>query len=147
MPTCSPPPSRSPASKYRPPKEQYLDGIDQTSFLLADAGLSNRKYVYYWLQDVFSGLRVAEYKFVVAGMSEDEPDVINPGGSTVLESYKNGKLYNLYLDPRERFSFFNRQTFMDNLFTDPMVCPYGHVQEIPGQEGHDQGQDRGLPEQ
>ena len=43
--------------EYRPPKDQYLDGIDQTSFLLADGGLSNRKYVYYWLQDVFSALR------------------------------------------------------------------------------------------
>jgi arylsulfatase len=84
--------------------------------------LSNRKYVYYWLQDVFSALRVAEYKFMLAGMSEDEPDVINPGSSTVLESYKNGKLYNLYLDPKERFSFFNRQTFMDNLFSAPIVA-------------------------
>jgi arylsulfatase len=107
---------------YRPPEEQYLDAIDQTSFLLADGGLSNRKYVYYWLQDVFSALRVAEYKFMLAGMSEDEPDVVNPGSSTVLESYKNGKLYNLYLDPRERFSFFNRQTFMDNLFSAPIVA-------------------------
>ena len=35
--------------EYRPPEDQYLDGIDQTSFLLADAGQSNRKYAYYWL--------------------------------------------------------------------------------------------------
>ena len=41
--------------EYRPPEDQYLDSIDQTSFLLADAGLSNRKYVYFWLQDVLSG--------------------------------------------------------------------------------------------
>lgn len=108
--------------EYRPPEDQYLDAIDQTSFLLTDNGLSNRKYIYYWLQDVFSGMRVAEYKFILAGMSEDEPDVINPGSSTVLESYKNGKLYNLYLDPKERFSFFNRQTFMDSLFTAPIVA-------------------------
>lgn len=108
--------------EYRPPEDQFLDGIDQTSFLLADGGLSNRKYIYYWLQDAFSALRVAEYKFMLAGMSEDEPDVINPGSSTVFESYSNGKLYNLYLDPRERFSFFNRQTFMDNLFSHPIVA-------------------------
>jgi arylsulfatase len=120
--------------EYRPPQDQYLDGIDQTSFLLADAGLSNRKYVYYWLRDVFSALRVAEYKFVVAGMSDDEPDVINPGSSTVLESYKNGKLYNLYLDPKERFSFFNRQTFMDNLFTDPMYAHTDTFKKYPGKK-------------
>jgi arylsulfatase len=102
------------------PKDRYIDGIDQTSFLLADAGLSNRKYVFYWLRDVFSALRVAEYKFMLAGMSEDDRDVINPGSVTTLENYKNGKLFNLYLDPKERFSFFGRQTFMDNLFTDPM---------------------------
>ncbi|MEI2690052.1 MAG: sulfatase-like hydrolase/transferase [Anaerolineae bacterium] len=35
---------------YRPPEEQYLDSIDQTSFLLSDQGLANRKYVYMWLQ-------------------------------------------------------------------------------------------------
>ena len=119
---------------YRPLEKQYLDGIDQTSFLLADAGLSNRKYVYYWLRDAFSALRVAEYKFVLAGMSEDEPDVINPGSSTVFESYKNGKLYNLYLDPKERFSFFNRQTFMDNLFTDPLNAHVATFQEYPGKK-------------
>ena len=105
------------------PKDRYIDGIDQTSFLLADNGLSNRKYVYFWLQDVLSGLRVAEYKFLLAGMSEDDRDVVNPGGCTTLESYKNGKLFNLFLDPRERFSMWGRQTFMDNLFSDPI---YSH---------------------
>ena len=58
--------------EYRAPEDQYMDGIDQTSFLLADAGLSNRKYVYYWLQDILTGVRVAEYKFMVAGMSDDD---------------------------------------------------------------------------
>ena len=66
---------------YRPPKDKYLDSVDQASFLLADGGISNRKYVYYWLQDVFSALRVAEYKFVMAGMSDDAWDVVNPGAA------------------------------------------------------------------
>ena len=56
--------------------------------------------------------------------------MINPGSSTVLESYKNGKLYNLYLDPKERFSFFNRQTFMDNLFTAPIVDAHADLQGL-----------------
>ena len=72
--------------EYRPPKDKYLDGIDQTSFLLADGGISNRKYVYYWLQDVFSALRVAEYKFMMAGMSDDEPGCGQPGGCDCLRT-------------------------------------------------------------
>jgi arylsulfatase A-like enzyme len=104
------------------PKDRYIDGIDQTSFLLSDAGLSNRKYVYFWLMDVLSGLRVAEYKFMIAGMSRDDADVVNPGGVTTLENYKNGKLFNLFLDPGERFSMWGRQTFMDNLFSDPIYA-------------------------
>ncbi len=116
---------------YRPPQDRYLDSIDQTSFLLADDGLSNRKYVYYWLQDVLSAVRVAEYKFMIAGMSDDDPDVVNPGGSTTLENYKNAKLFNLYLDPKERYSFFGRQTFMDNLFSDPMRAHRVTFQKYP----------------
>jgi arylsulfatase len=107
---------------YRPPKDHYLDSIDQTSFLLADDGLSNRKYTYYWIQDVMCALRVAEYKFALAGMSDDDWDVVNASSSTTLENYKNCKLYNLYLDPKERYSFYGRQTFMDNLFSDPWMA-------------------------
>lgn len=119
---------------YRPPAEQYLDSIDQTSFLLAGEGLSNRKYVYLWLQDVFSGLRVAEYKFMMAGMSFDEFDVVNGESATVLETYKNAKLYNLYLDPKERYSFFSRQTFMDNLFSDPFQAHRATFEQYPGKK-------------
>lgn len=104
------------------PEDRYIDGIDQTSFLLADEGLSNRKYVYYSIQDVPTGLRVAEYKFVTAGMSDDDRDVINPGSLTTLENYKNAKLYNLYLDPKEQYSFWGRQTFMDHIFSHPYIA-------------------------
>jgi arylsulfatase len=120
--------------QYRPPEEQYLDSVDQTSFLLADEGLSNRKYVYMWLQNVFSGLRVAEYKFMMAGMSFDEFDVVNAESATVLETYKNAKLYNLYLDPKERYSFFSRQTFMDNLFSDPWNAHKATFEQYPGKK-------------
>jgi arylsulfatase A-like enzyme len=113
------------------PKDRYIDGIDQTSFLLADQGLSNRKYVYYWLQDIYSGHRVAEYKFVFAGMSFDEFDVINADTSTVLENYKNGKLFNLYLDPKERYSYLNRQTFMDSIASEPYQKHMATFQKYP----------------
>jgi arylsulfatase len=101
------------------PKDRYIDGIDQTSFLLADDGLSNRKTVYFWLQDTYSGHRVAEYKIMFVGMSFDDFDVVNGDSATTLETYPNVKLFNLYLDPKERYSFSNRQTFMDVLYSDP----------------------------
>jgi arylsulfatase len=120
--------------EYRPPKDQYLDGIDQTSFLLTDGGLSNRKYVYFWLQDTLSGLRVAEYKFMIAGTSWDEPDVVNGESATVLEAYPTPKLFNLYLDPKERYSFFDRQTFLDNLFGEPLTVHVTTFKEYPGKK-------------
>jgi arylsulfatase len=101
------------------PKDRYIDGIDQTSFLLADEGLSNRKTVYYWLQDSYSGHRVAEYKVIFLGTSFDDFDVVNADAATTLETFPNAKLFNLYLDPKERYSFASRQTFMDVLFSDP----------------------------
>lgn len=113
------------------PKDRYIDGIDQTSFLLADNGLSNRKFVYYWLQDVYSGHRVAEYKFVFANMSFDEFDVINADTATALENYKNGKLFNLYLDPKERYSYMSRQTFMDSLASEPYQHHMATFQKYP----------------
>jgi arylsulfatase len=102
--------------KYQPSKDRYIDGIDQTSFLLADNGQSNRKAIYYWLGDLFAGVRVAEYKIVLYGMSENDADVMSPGSGTTLQSYINGKAYNLYLDPKEQHSFINRQTFLDAIF-------------------------------
>ena len=47
------------------------------------------------------------------------------------ETYPNPKLYNLYLDPKERYSFFNRQTFLDNLFSDPLNAHLETFQEYP----------------
>ena len=101
------------------PKDRYIDGVDQTSFLLAEDGLSNRKNVYFWLQDNYCGHRVAEYKVVFKGTSFDDFDVVNGDSATTLETYPNVKLFNLYLDPKERYSFASRQTFMDILYTDP----------------------------
>ena len=39
----------SPARRGAIPTDRYIDGVDQTSFLLAGDGDSNRKYHYYWL--------------------------------------------------------------------------------------------------
>ena len=54
------------------PDDRFIDGIDQSSFLLAPDGLSNRKHNYYWLGQLFSALRVGEYKFMLSSITDDE---------------------------------------------------------------------------
>jgi arylsulfatase len=92
------------------PGDRFIDGVDQTSFLLHENGQSNRKHVYYWLGQQFSALRVGEYKFMLASISDDDRDVHNPGGFTgVSQKYPYGRLYNLYLDPKETRSYLIRK--------------------------------------
>ena len=88
-----------------------VDGVDQTSFLLTPDGQSNRKYVYYWLGQQFSALRVGEWKFMLASISDDDRDAVyNPGGFTgVVQKYPYGRLYNLYLDPKETRTYLIRK--------------------------------------
>ncbi|MBV6509346.1 MAG: hypothetical protein JJLCMIEE_02415 [Acidimicrobiales bacterium] len=92
------------------PADRFIDGVDQASFLLSPDGLSNRKHQYYWLGQMFSALRVGEYKFMMASISDDDTDVHNPGGLTgVSQKYPYGRLYNLYLDPKETRSYLIRK--------------------------------------
>ncbi|MDQ6696933.1 MAG: arylsulfatase [Actinomycetota bacterium] len=94
----------------RLPDDRFIDGIDQTSFLLAPDGQSNRKHNYYWLGQLFSALRVGEYKFMLSSITDDSTDVVNPGGFTgVAQKYPYGRLYNLYLDPKETRSYLIRK--------------------------------------
>ena len=94
----------------RVPTDRYVDGVDQTSFLLAPNGLSNRKYQYYWLGQMFSALRVGEYKFMLGSISDDDRDLHGPGGFTgVVQKYPYGRVYNLYLDPKEQHSYAIRK--------------------------------------
>jgi arylsulfatase len=100
------------------PEDRYIDGVDQTSFLLDPHGVSNRKYLYYWLTNVFSALRVGEWKFMVASTSDDDRDCFNLGGFTgVTQKYSHGRLYNLYLDPNENHSYMIRKLAYIDSFT------------------------------
>jgi arylsulfatase A-like enzyme len=94
----------------RLPSDRYIDGVDQTSFLLADDGLSNRKYHHYWLVKTFSAMRCGEYKMVLSATSDDASDAAGPGGFTgTLERFTYARLYNLYLDPKERHNYMTRK--------------------------------------
>jgi hypothetical protein len=86
------------------PKTQYIDGIDQTSFLLAGKGLSNRRSVFFWAGNVFTGMRFGEYKVVVNDMNYESQDTWpfeSPFQATISPTVYGGKLFNLYVDPRE----------------------------------------------
>ena len=92
------------------PDDRFVDGVDQTSFLLAPDGRSNRKHHYYWIGQMFSAVRVGEYKFMLSSISDDDRDVDQPGGFTgVGQKYPYGRLYNLYLDPKETHSYLIRK--------------------------------------
>jgi arylsulfatase len=94
----------------RLPEDRYIDGIDQSSFLLSPNGHSNRKFHYYWLTQTFTALRCGEYKMVLGGTSDDDAGNAGSGGFTgVLERYAYAKLYNLYLDPKEQHNYMTRK--------------------------------------
>lgn len=91
------------------PNDRYVDSIDQTSFLLADDGDSNRKFVYYWLGDRFSAVRFGEYKFMAVTEQDVPNDYLEGGFSGSATTMAYGALYNLYLDPKETHNFMIRK--------------------------------------
>ena len=98
----------------RLPTDRYLDAVDQTSFFLAPADegevVSNRKFQHYWLTLHYSAVRMGEYKYMSASITDDDTDVLNPGGFTgSIQQYGYGRLYNLYLDPKESRSYMIRK--------------------------------------
>jgi arylsulfatase A-like enzyme len=116
----------------RIPSDRYIDGVDQSSFLLSASLESNRKYLYYWLTNVFSALRVGEWKFMVASTSDDDRDCLNLGGFTgVTQKYTHGRLYNLYLDPKESRSYMIRKLAYIDSFTSGIGSHLGTFAKYP----------------
>jgi arylsulfatase A-like enzyme len=81
------------------PQDRYIDGIDQTSFLLADDGPSERENVYPWMGSTFAAMRMREYKmhqkvvmYAETFMWIDMPTVQSVGSALWL--------FNLYIDPK-----------------------------------------------
>ena len=118
------------------PDDRYIDGVDQTSFLLAPDGLSNRKYHYYWLGQTLSAVRCGEYKFMVASTSDDDTDVAGPGGFTgVAQRYSYGRLFNLYLDPKETRSYLTRKLAYLEAFGGGMFRHMATLRQYPPKQG------------
>jgi arylsulfatase A-like enzyme len=107
------------------PADRYLDAVDQTSFLLAPADegqlVSNRKSQHYWLTINYSAVRIGEYKYMISSISDDDTDVQNPGGFTgSIRQYGYGRLFNLYLDPKETHSYMIRKLVYIDVIQDTM---------------------------
>ncbi len=84
-------------------KDHYIDGIDQTSFLLATNGESNRRSILYFWNDQLSGVRMDEFKFLIlAQMPFSLTRNGYHGGFTgTVERTAGVNMFNLYADPQE----------------------------------------------
>lgn len=89
------------------PNDRYIDGVDQTSFLLANNGQSNREAVFMYSERNLTAMRWGEFKVhfkvfqtPVPGSNIDESMLISTGMSPWV--------YNLYLDPKEMKSVGHR---------------------------------------
>jgi len=89
------------------PKDRYIDGIDQTSFLLHDEGLGKRECVFFWWKSDLMAVRMREYK--------EHVKVILPHSTfmhidmaTVNDVGTAPWLFNLYIDPKEELPVGHR---------------------------------------
>jgi hypothetical protein len=102
------------------PKDRYVDGIDQTSFLLGDSALSNRKSRIYTLNQHFSAVRVDEFKYhLVVELQNDIFPLGWKGGfsGSVITETGGVTVTNLYTNPKEDVS--------DGVRHLPLVIPLG----------------------
>jgi arylsulfatase len=86
------------------PSDRYIDSIDQSSFLLADDGASRRRCEYYWANDTFIGVRIAEFKVMVKDQVVDQDDTwpsLSPFQGTADPLLYGGKMFDLLIDPKE----------------------------------------------
>ena len=77
-------------------------------------------------------MRVGEYKYMTTAISDDSTDVVNPGGFTgVLQQYSYGRLYNLYLDPKETHSYMIRKLVYIDVIRSALMRHRGTFQTWP----------------
>ncbi|MEY4810455.1 MAG: hypothetical protein RI986_793 [Planctomycetota bacterium] len=91
----------------RIPTDRYIDGIDQTSFLLADAGLSHREKVYMWNEGTLMAMRMYEYKMHLH-VTEAESQWLAIDMATERQVGISPWLFNLYIDPKEECAVGHR---------------------------------------
>ncbi len=89
------------------PTDRYWDGIDQTSFLLADEGESKREHVYNWLGAQLAAMRMREYKAHLL-VSLEQEKFLYIDMAAVVPTGLAPWLFNLYIDPKEEYPVGHR---------------------------------------
>ncbi len=109
------------------PTDRYIDGIDQTPFLLADNGESAREAVYFWNADLFAGVRWRYYKMATSEIQVGTGSVRDFGGldNAQVITPLNGLMYNLYLDPKERKSVLIEKAWVPSYALGPLIALHG----------------------
>lgn len=85
----------------RQPKDNYVDGIDQSSFLLADDGQTRRHTTFFWSAYDFSAMRIGEFKIYFKPLLTPQP-MTGVGGAQIVQTGLTPWVFNLHVDPQEQ---------------------------------------------
>jgi arylsulfatase A-like enzyme len=109
------------------PADRYIDGINQTPFLLADNGQSAREAVFFYNADMFAGARWRYYKMAISEVQTGSGNVRDFGGLDNAQFVipPNGYMYNLYTDPRERRSILIEKAWVPSYALGPLLAVHG----------------------
>lgn len=118
------------------PKDRYIDGIDQTSFFLADKGLSNRAVVYYWSDGRFHAIRWREYKIYshIVNIGNGSYGAMGGMNQGTVETADKAFAFNLYVDPRERRPMVIRKTWLAPIMMKVRAEHMATFQEYPAKK-------------
>ncbi|MCX7302707.1 MAG: arylsulfatase [Rhodobacterales bacterium] len=92
------------------PQDRFMDGVDQTSFLLADNGESLREHVYFWMNTTFMALRMHEYKIHQHVVMNEGSPFLWIDMATVQDVGTAPWLFNLYINPKEDYTVGHRMS-------------------------------------
>ncbi|MBH1974169.1 MAG: arylsulfatase, partial [Rhodobacteraceae bacterium] len=91
------------------PTDRYFDGVNQTSFLLADNGESERENVYMWMGSTFAAMRMREYK-IHTKVIIPQANFLWIDMATMNDVGTAPWLFNLYIDPKEEYAVGHRMS-------------------------------------
>jgi arylsulfatase len=111
-------------AKYLPKVNDYIDGIDQLSFVVADNGESNRRSRIYTDLQYLSAIRIDEFKYHI--VVELEQHLFRRGytggfSGSYATSLGGATMTNLYTNPQEDVSEGVRHIPVQSVLQDEMV--------------------------
>ena len=116
------------------PPTTFIDGVDQTSFLIADHGQSNRRAVHYFWNDKLSAIRIDEFKlhFLLQDPYALTSNGHHGGFTGAVLTSAGLNMFNLYTNPQEDDSIGIRHIPMSS----PLIAEHssylGILKKFPG---------------